>query len=163
WRRTRVRRRPRPGRPRRGAHARHPAPRGRPADPPRVESSRVRSAIRRPRAGAGGRRRGVDRAPAPPGDHLRRRDSTRACHARVATRPNALGRFPDLVRASARHPAMLFYLDNWLSARPDFTVPAGGPKGGRKAGLNENYARELMELHTLGVDGGYTQTDVAEV
>ena len=86
-----------------------------------------------------------------------------SAYERDVIRPNALGRFPDLVRASARHPAMLFYLDNWLSARPDFTVPAGGPKGGRKAGLNENYARELMELHTLGVDGGYTQTDVTEV
>ena len=86
-----------------------------------------------------------------------------SAYERDVIRPNALGRFPDLVRASARHPAMLFYLDNWLSARPDFTVPAGGPKGGRKAGLNENYARELMELHTLGVDGGYTQKDVTEV
>ena len=85
-----------------------------------------------------------------------------APYERDVIRPNALGRFPDLVRASARHPAMLFYLDNWLSARPGFTVPVG-PNKGRKAGLNENYARELMELHTLGVDGGYTQTDVTEV
>src|SRR5439155_1612320 len=85
-----------------------------------------------------------------------------SAYERDVVRPNALGRFPDLVRASARHPAMLFYLDNWLSARRDFTVPAG-PNKGRKAGLNENYARELMELHTLGVDGGYTQSDVAEV
>jgi uncharacterized protein (DUF1800 family) len=81
---------------------------------------------------------------------------------RTVIRPHALGTFPDLVRASARHPAMLFYLDNWLSVRPDFTVPIG-PNRGRKAGLNENYARELMELHTLGVDGGYTQKDVTEV
>jgi len=85
-----------------------------------------------------------------------------SAYERDVVRPNALGRFADLVRASARHPAMLFYLDNWLSARRDFTVPAG-PNKGRKAGLNENYARELMELHTLGVDGGYTQSDVAEV
>src|SRR5213083_3758721 len=85
-----------------------------------------------------------------------------AAYERDVIRPNALGRFPDLVRASARHPAMLFYLDNWLSARPGFTVPVG-PNKGRKAGLNENYARELMELHTLGVDGGYTQKDVTEV
>jgi uncharacterized protein (DUF1800 family) len=85
-----------------------------------------------------------------------------SAYERDVIRPNALGHFSDLVRASARHPAMLFYLDNWLSARPDFTVPAG-PNRGRKAGLNENYARELMELHTLGVDGGYTQTDVTEV
>jgi uncharacterized protein (DUF1800 family) len=57
---------------------------------------------------------------------------------------------------------MLFYLDNWLSARPGFIVRAG-PNAGRRAGLNENYARELLELHTLGVDGGYTQRDVTEV
>ena len=85
-----------------------------------------------------------------------------AAYEREAIRPYAMGRFADLVRATAHHPAMLFYLDNWLSARPDFTVPAG-PNRGRKAGLNENYARELMELHTLGVDGGYTQKDVTEV
>ncbi|MEK7701011.1 MAG: DUF1800 domain-containing protein [candidate division NC10 bacterium] len=83
-------------------------------------------------------------------------------YEREAIRPHALGKFPDLVRATARHPAMLFYLDNWLSAKPDFTVPVG-PNRGRKAGLNENYARELMELHTLGVDGGYTQQDIIEV
>jgi uncharacterized protein (DUF1800 family) len=83
-------------------------------------------------------------------------------YERDAIRPYALGRFPDLVRATAYHPAMLFYLDNWLSAKPDFIVP-GGPNRGRRAGLNENYARELMELHTLGVDGGYTQKDVTEV
>ena len=85
-----------------------------------------------------------------------------SAYEREAIRPHALGTFPDLVRATARHPAMLFYLDNWLSARPDFIVPAG-PNRGRNAGLNENYARELMELHTLGVDGGYTQRDVTEV
>jgi len=77
-------------------------------------------------------------------------------------RPHALGRFPELLRASARHPAMLFYLDNWLSARADSTRRLA-PGAGRRAGLNENYARELMELHTLGVDGGYTQRDVTEV
>ena len=83
-------------------------------------------------------------------------------YERDVIRPHALGRFPDLLRASARHPAMLFYLDNWLSTRPDCMV-RGGPNQGRLAGLNENYARELMELHTLGVDGGYTQRDVTEV
>jgi len=83
-------------------------------------------------------------------------------YEREAIRPHALGRFRDLLAATARHPAMLFYLDNWLSAAPDFTIPAG-PARGRKSGLNENYARELMELHTLGVDGGYTQQDVTEV
>ena len=83
-------------------------------------------------------------------------------YERDVIRPHALGRFPDLLRATAQHPAMLFYLDNWLSTRPGFTVRAG-PNAGRRAGLNENYARELMELHTLGVDGGYTQADVTEV
>jgi uncharacterized protein (DUF1800 family) len=81
---------------------------------------------------------------------------------RTVIRPHALGRFPALLRASARHPAMLFYLDNWLSTRADFVIRRG-PNQGRRAGLNENYARELMELHTLGVDGGYTQRDVTEV
>jgi len=72
-----------------------------------------------------------------------------------AIRPHALGRFRDLLGATAHHPAMLFYLDNAQNAAP-------GSKGlnGREAGINENYARELMELHTLGADGGYTQDDV---
>jgi uncharacterized protein (DUF1800 family) len=72
-----------------------------------------------------------------------------------AIRPHALGRFRDLLAATARHPAMLFYLDNWQNTAPN----SPGAKG-RFQGLNENYARELMELHTLGVDGGYTQNDV---
>lgn len=71
-----------------------------------------------------------------------------------AIRPHILGKFRDLLGATARHPAMLFYLDNWQN-----TAPNNRPKG-RFKGLNENYARELMELHTLGVDGGYTQEDV---
>ena len=83
-------------------------------------------------------------------------------YEREAIRPYALGRFRDLVSATARHPAMLFYLDNWLSTRADRVVMQG-PNAGRRMGLNENYARELMELHTLGVDGGYTQQDVVEV
>src|SRR5206468_2640317 len=70
-------------------------------------------------------------------------------------RPHALGRFRDLLGATARHPAMLFYLDNAQNAAPGSKGP-----GGREAGLNENYARELMELHTLGIDGGYSQDDV---
>ena len=82
-------------------------------------------------------------------------------YERQALRPHALGRFRDLVIATAQHPAMLYYLDNWLSTRDGFTLPPA--RGGRKLGLNENYARELMELHTLGVDGGYTQADVVEV
>jgi uncharacterized protein (DUF1800 family) len=83
-------------------------------------------------------------------------------YERDVIRPHALGRFPELVRATARHPAMLFYLDNWASARPGYVIPTG-PLKGRRIGLNENYARELMELHTLGVNGGYTQGDVREV
>ncbi|HEY7202805.1 MAG TPA: DUF1800 domain-containing protein [Methylomirabilota bacterium] len=83
-------------------------------------------------------------------------------YEREAIRPHALGRFRDLVLATARHPAMLFYLDNWVSTRADLVVRQG-PNAGRRLGLNENYARELMELHTLGVDGGYSQQDVIEV
>jgi uncharacterized protein (DUF1800 family) len=78
-------------------------------------------------------------------------------YEREAIRPHALGHFKDLLLSTARHPAMLFYLDNWLSAG------AGPGKTGHNSGLNENYARELMELHTLGVDGGYTEEDVREV
>src|SRR5499425_866520 len=81
---------------------------------------------------------------------------------RDTTRPHALGRFKDLLRATAQSPAMLFYLDNWLSASPNSLAARFAPNN-RRRGLNENYARELMELHTLGVDGGYTQKDVQEV
>jgi uncharacterized protein (DUF1800 family) len=71
-----------------------------------------------------------------------------------AIRPNALGHFRDLLLATAGHPAMLFYLDNWLNSAP-------GTQGPRNQhGINENYAREVMELHTLGAGGGYTQDDV---
>lgn len=76
-------------------------------------------------------------------------------YERDAIRPYALGRFRDLLQATAHHPAMLFYLDNWLNTDPN--SPAAG---GKKIGINENYAREVMELHTLGVNGGYTQQDV---
>jgi|SRR5262245_38293944 len=81
---------------------------------------------------------------------------------RDTIRPNALGRFRDLLRATAESPAMLFYLDNWLSASPNSVAPRFAPND-RRRGINENYARELLELHTLGVDGGYTQKDVQEV
>jgi uncharacterized protein (DUF1800 family) len=88
-------------------------------------------------------------------------------YEREAIRPHVFGRFPDLVHATARHPAMLVYLDNWLSAVPDPRLVRRAGMGmqapGRRRGLNENYARELMELHTLGVDGGYTQDDVVQV
>ena len=92
-------------------------------------------------------------------------------YEREAIRPHVLGSFRELVLATARHPAMLFYLDNWMSTRADLVMPRGPnspvsalPRlAGRAMGLNENYARELMELHTLGVDGGYTQQDVTEV
>jgi uncharacterized protein (DUF1800 family) len=82
---------------------------------------------------------------------------------RDTIRPHALGRFPDLLLATAQSPAMLFYLDNWLSANPNAPAARMGGPNNRRRGLNENYARELMELHTLGVDGGYTQRDVQEV
>jgi uncharacterized protein (DUF1800 family) len=75
-----------------------------------------------------------------------------------AIAPYAMGRFRDLLGAVAKHPAMLFYLDNWLN-----TGPGTSGARGRFEGLNENYARELMELHTLGVNGGYTQHDVTEL
>jgi uncharacterized protein (DUF1800 family) len=134
-------------------------------------------------------------------------------YEREAIRPHALGKFHDLLTATAEHPAMLFYLDNWLSVGPNSDFAKNGPGGRRgfggdnqqmrnrrmndggllgqrrrqagrdrapdmqtdtmrrqqqqqpqmRRGLNENYARELMELHTLGVDGGYTQADVTEV
>jgi uncharacterized protein (DUF1800 family) len=78
-------------------------------------------------------------------------------YERDAIRAHVFGTFRELLGATAKHPAMLFYLDNWLStAQPN--------KASKKArGLNENYARELLELHTLGVDGGYAQNDVREV
>jgi uncharacterized protein (DUF1800 family) len=98
-------------------------------------------------------------------------------------RHRALGRFEDLLIATAKSPAMLFYLDNVQSVTPGATPPqlerlrGRARPGGRQrldslrqsierrrpTGLNENYARELLELHTLGVDGGYTQQDVTEV
>ena len=129
---------------------------------------------------------------------------------RDVIRPHALGKFKELLLATAQSPAMLFYLDNWLSVDPDASVdpskwrrqrgnrnppywnrgmgssrhalggiepfprfprgrmpsnrhPDAQSKKNQRRGLNENYARELMELHTLGVDGGYTQKDVTEV
>jgi uncharacterized protein (DUF1800 family) len=124
-------------------------------------------------------------------------------YEREAIRPHVLGRFRDLLGATAKSPAMLFYLDNWMSAATDARTDGGDAamlragvdgngmarrrarvgqfgaslRGGdnqppgsanlpglrRAQGLNENYARELLELHTLGVDGGYTQQDVVEV
>jgi len=99
-------------------------------------------------------------------------------YERDVIRPRALGKFEDLLVATAQSPAMLFYLDNWLSVGPDSDFATGirhNPGDGRsrhfpqsgskraRSGLNENYGRELMELHTLGVNGGYTQKDVTEV
>ena len=103
-------------------------------------------------------------------------------YERDVIRPHALGKFEDLLVATAQSPAMLFYLDNWLSVGPNSDVANGIPKRanndwkrrvrnngqtgqskGKHNGLNENYGRELMELHTLGVNGGYTQQDVTEV
>ncbi|MCE2781188.1 DUF1800 domain-containing protein [Limnohabitans sp.] len=80
-----------------------------------------------------------------------------------AIRPHAMGRFRDLLGATAHHPAMLFYLDNWLSAAPHTELRKKAPGGAKAKGLNENYAREVMELHTLGVDGAYTQADVTQL
>jgi uncharacterized protein (DUF1800 family) len=74
-------------------------------------------------------------------------------YERDVIRPHVLGHFKDLLLATAQSPAMMFYLDNWQSKA----------NGKGRQGLNENYGRELMELHTLGVDGGYTQQDVTEV
>lgn len=104
-------------------------------------------------------------------------------YEREVIRPHAMGKFEDLLVATAKSPAMLFYLDNWLSVGPDSDIARGirrypnrpyrrrfpppppnlakGKK--RNGGLNENYGRELMELHTLGVNGGYTQQDVTQV
>jgi uncharacterized protein (DUF1800 family) len=93
-------------------------------------------------------------------------------YARDVIRPNSLGKFEDLLKAVAHSPAMMLYLDNSESLGPD--SPAAerakmqqerNPSKNKKAdeGLNENYARELMELHTLGVNGGYTQADVIQV
>jgi uncharacterized protein (DUF1800 family) len=79
-------------------------------------------------------------------------------YERDAIRPYVFGKFRDLLGATARHPAMLVYLDNWMSVREGVRLP--GLK--QAMGLNENYARELLELHTVGVDAGYTQDDVRE-
>ncbi|MBV8053074.1 MAG: DUF1800 domain-containing protein [Acidobacteriaceae bacterium] len=101
-----------------------------------------------------------------------------ASYERDVIRPHAFGKFEDLLAATAQSPAMLFYLDNWLSVGPDsdfangIRTPnrkyrqrkqQGQPAGKRGSGINENYGRELLELHTLGVNGGYTQKDVTEV
>lgn len=77
---------------------------------------------------------------------------------REAIRPHVLGRFADMLRAVEQHPAMLFFLDNQQSLGPDSRAGQN-----RKRGLNENLAREIMELHTLGVGGGYTQGDVTSL
>jgi len=99
-----------------------------------------------------------------------------ADYDRDVIRPRALGRFRDLLGAVAKSPAMLFYLDQFQSTVDSTHTPLGGARmrrarpaaragqpARRARGLNENYARELLELHTLGVDGGYTQRDVIEV
>src|SRR6202167_1796167 len=100
-------------------------------------------------------------------------------YERDAIRPHVLGKFEDLLVATGKSPAMMFYLDNWLSVGPDsdqsLGIPAhpsgadGRPRPSRPnprkrpSGLNENYGRELLELHTLSVNGGYSQRDVTEV
>jgi uncharacterized protein (DUF1800 family) len=82
-------------------------------------------------------------------------------HERVAIRPHVLGKFRELLAATAKSPAMLVYLDNAQSVAPNARMMAANPQ--RARGLNENYARELLELHTLGVDGGYSQQDIINV
>src|SRR6476661_2887111 len=102
-------------------------------------------------------------------------------YEREVIRPHALGKFKDILAATAKSPAMLFYLDNWQSVGPNSDLALYGPQRrmgrrgrfarprpqqqakNRPSGLNENYAREIMELHTLGVEGGYTQKDVTEL
>jgi uncharacterized protein (DUF1800 family) len=84
-------------------------------------------------------------------------------YERDAIRPRVFGKFRDLLEATAKSPAMLFYLDNWQSVGPGAPQARGDAAKGQRRGLNENYGRELLELHTLGVDGGYTQKDVTEV
>jgi uncharacterized protein (DUF1800 family) len=84
-------------------------------------------------------------------------------YEREAIRPHVLGRFTDMVLASAKHPAMLVYLDNFQSIGPGSPGARAGARRLQQRGLNENYARELLELHTLGVSGGYTQQDVQEL
>jgi len=87
-------------------------------------------------------------------------------YERDAIRPHVLGRFRDMLLATARHPAMLSYLDNFQSRSAPENAPTPGGVvaiGGPNQGLNENYGRELLELHTLGVNGGYTQADVINV
>ncbi len=85
-------------------------------------------------------------------------------YERDVIRPHALGKFRDLLLAAAESPAMMVYLDNWLSVGPNSLAngvdPAKPNSRPGKRGLNENYGREVMELHTLGVKGGYTQADV---
>jgi uncharacterized protein (DUF1800 family) len=82
---------------------------------------------------------------------------------REAIRPRVTGHFTDLLLAVEKHPAMLLYLDNPASIGPNSRAArlAGRRSSGRKAGINENLAREILELHTLGVNGGYTQSDVS--
>ena len=85
-------------------------------------------------------------------------------YEREAIRPHVFGKFRDMLGATAKHPAMLIYLDNVQSVAPGYQPRRQGQQGPKApTGLNENYARELMELHTLGVDGGYTQRDVTEL
>jgi len=83
-------------------------------------------------------------------------------YERDAIRPHALGQFSSLLQATAIHPGMLYYLDNAESIALQKTSQSGVVASSKRGGINENYARELLELHTLGVDGGYSQVDVQE-
>jgi hypothetical protein len=86
-------------------------------------------------------------------------------YERDAIRPHALGKFRDLLLATAESPAMMVYLDNFTSIGPNSIANGGNNPNGKRGnkGLNENYAREVMELHTIGVNGGYTQADVTQL
>ncbi len=88
-------------------------------------------------------------------------------YERETIRPRALGKFRDLLLATAQSPAMMVYLDNWLSIGPNSIANGVDPKNPNskpgKKGLNENYGREVMELHTVGVNGGYSQADVTHL
>jgi uncharacterized protein (DUF1800 family) len=88
-------------------------------------------------------------------------------YEQTAIRPNALGKFRDLLLATAQSPAMQVYLDNWLSIGPDSIANGVNPANPKSKqgtrGLNENYGREVMELHTVGVNGGYSQADVTHL
>jgi uncharacterized protein (DUF1501 family) len=149
----------------------------RPGHRPRPQPHRLRTSSGRCGSRPGDRAASVHRRPAAPRAHRRPGDAgaapgpdddrierPRDCRAFRASRARGAARTAAAcIKATARNPAMLVYLDNWMSADPAAPAFGRGNGNNRPRGINENYARELMELHTLGVDGGYTQKDVTEV